>query len=51
MLCFRVFAKWWFLQKKVEPPSFELLGDQIDVVTDGENSPSDAESFNESKDL
>ncbi len=46
----------WFIvkrviKKKVEPPSFELLGDQIDVLTDGENSPSEAESFNESRDL
>jgi hypothetical protein len=40
----------WFIvkrviKKKVEPPSFELLGDQIDVLTDGENSPSEAESM------
>ncbi len=31
------------IKKKVAPPSFELLGDQIDVLTDGEGETSQSD--------
>ncbi len=46
----------WFIvkrviKKKVSPPSFELLGDQFDVLTDGETSQSEMENVNDSRGL
>lgn len=32
------------IKRKVNPPAFELLGEQIDVLTDGEQSQSDMET-------